>query len=267
MFDEGMDEAWRERFGSEAPAGAPDISRFLTHRSVRDYSPEPIPRSVIEALMGAAQSAATSSNLQLWTAISVQDPELRARVNAVAGNQKQVRDAAWFFVFVADHFRLEEAGRGAGQDPNALDTNEFYTMAVVDAALAAERMVCAAESLGIGICYIGAIRNDPYAIREILGLPSGTFAVFGLCLGWPAQDSSAEIKPRLSAPAVWHEERYEQSPDVAEYLPRMSQFYEEQGMKGDVTWTMRSGKRANNASLTGREVLKTFLDEQGMDRR
>jgi nitroreductase len=267
MFEESMGEAWRLRYGAEMPAGVPDIARFLTHRSVRDYSDRPIPRSTIEGLMAAAQSAATSSNLQLWTAISVQDSELRARVNAVAGNQKQVRDAPWFFVFVADHFRLAEAARAVGQDPNALDTNEFYTMAVVDVALAAERMVSAAESLGIGICYIGALRNDPYAIREILGLPEGTFAVFGLCLGWPSDDCTAEIKPRLKPAAVWHEEQYNRTPDVAEYLPRMSWFYEEQGMKGDVTWTMRSGRRANESSLTGREVLKAYLDEQGMDRR
>lgn len=267
MFDESMSEAWRLRFGNSPPAEVDQLAPFLRHRSVRDFSDRAIPLAVIEGLVAAAQSSATSSNLQLWTAISVQDEERRRRINEVAGLQKQIASAPWFFVFIADHFRLASAARAAGQDPNALDTNEFYTMAVVDAALAAERMVCAAESLGLGICYIGAVRNDPFAMREILALPEGTFAVFGLCLGWPAEDAAAEIKPRLASSAAWHQETYNRTPDVEEYLPRMREFYEQQGMKGDVTWTMRSGRRANEASLTGREVLKEFLSEQGMDRR
>jgi len=87
-------------------------------------------------------------------------------------------------------------------------------MAVIDAALAAERLVCAAESLGIGICYIGALRNDPDGVRAFFGLPEGVFGVFGLCLGWPAKGVEAEIKPRLAQEAVWFRETYGPSPNV-----------------------------------------------------
>ncbi len=267
MFDETLEEAWQKRFGVAPSEGFPEIDRFLTHRSVRSYSNKPVPREIALSLIGAAQSAATSSNLQLWTAISIQDPEKRRELAHLCADQKQILDAAWFFCFIADLHRLEQVARDAGEDPDALDYNEFYMMAVVDAALAAERMVCAAESIGLGICYIGALRNDPEGVKKALNLPLRTFGVFGLCIGWPADEARAEIKPRLSPSSVWHEETYNHEPDTNEYLERMRAFYEEQGMKGSVSWAMRSGRRARTESLTGRHVLKRFLADQGLDIR
>lgn len=267
MFDESFADAWAKRYGLSPPIDAPAIDRFLTHRSVRRYSAEPIPETTISALMAAAQSSATSSNLQLWTAISVQDPESRDAIAALCDNQQQIRDAAWFFAFLADHFRLRQAASSVAEDAAGLDYMEFLVMAIIDAALAAERMVCAAEALGIGICYIGALRNDPSAIRQLLDLPEGTFGVFGLCLGWPAFDASPEIKPRLPQECVWHREHYDQHVDVSAYDEQMKEFYESQRMKGDVTWSMRSGRRVDGHHMSGREVLKEWLEAQGFARR
>lgn len=216
------------------------------------------------ALMGAAQSAATSSTLQLWSVISIQDRALREAITEVADNQHQVGEAPWFFAWVADLHRIEEIAKGAGEGADFVDFTEYEIMAAIDVSLAAERFVCAAESMGLGICYIGAMRNDPYRVRELLGLPPRTFCPFGLCLGWPREDSTAEIKPRLATETVWHRERYTET-SVDEFDARMRAFYESQRMKGDVTWSMRSARRLSK--LTGREVLRPFLDEQGFGRR
>jgi hypothetical protein len=140
-------------------------------------------------------------------------------------------------------------------------------MAVVDAALAAERMVCAAEAIGLGICYIGAIRNDPEFVSEALALPEGVFPVFGLCLGWPEEPVTAHIKPRLSQDAIWFREKYNREVDVSEYDGRMSAFYRSENMKGEVTWSMRSGRRVDNDHLTGREGQKAWLESRGFNRR
>lgn len=269
MFDESAAEAWKRRFGQEPPPQLPELSRFLNHRSVRKYRPEPIEENVVRGLVAAAQSAATSSNLQLYTFVSVQEPERRERMAQLCDNQSQVRDAAWFFAFLVDHHRLRHAAEKAGQDPAGLDYAEFFTMAAVDAALAAERMVCAAEALGIGICYIGALRNDPAGVADLLELPEGVFGIFGLCLGWPEEPRTAEIKPRLSPEAIWHRERYRREVDVSEYDRRMAEFYVSQSMKGDVTWSMRSGRRVDGSerSLTGRGVLKDWLSRRGFWKR
>lgn len=265
MFQESPDQAWALRYGESGPA-LPALGRFLSHRSVRRFSDRPVPESVVSGLIAAAQSASTSSNLQLWSVVSVQEPELRRRIAVACADQKQVHKAPWFFAFLVDHHRLRSAAAEVGESALGLDYNEFYTMGLIDAALAAERMVCAAEWLGLGACYIGALRNDPYAVRELLGLPDGTFGAFGLCLGWPEEPSRAQIKPRLRQEAVWFRERYGAA-DVAEYDDRMAEFYASQGMAGEASWRLRSGKRVDERHLTGREVLKQFLAEQGMDLR
>jgi len=262
MFDETPAEAWTKRYGTEPPA-LPDLGRFLSHRSVRKYKPEPISQEILQGLVAAAQSAATSSNLQLWSIVSVQDPARREEMAKLCDDQSQIRDAGVFFAFLADHYRLKRAAEAVGEGGAGLSYTEFFTMAVIDAALAAERMVCAAESLGLGICYIGALRNDAQGVKEFLNLPDGTFGVFGLCIGWPAEPLRAEIKPRLRQEQIWFQETYSREVDVSEYDARMRGFYEEMRMKGDVTWSMRSGRRVDLHHMTGRETLLEWLRGQG----
>jgi nitroreductase len=262
MFDETPAEAWRERFGGEVPP-LPDLAKFLNHRSVRRYKPEPIGEGILQGLVAAAQSAATSSNLQLWSIVSIQDPQRREEIARLCDDQHQVREAGAFFAFLIDHHRLRRAAAKVGEMAEGLRFTEFYTMAVIDAALAAERMVCAAESLGLGICYIGALRNDAQGVKEFLDLPEGVFGLFGLCLGWPAEPLVAEIKPRLRQEQIWFKEKYDREVEVDEYDERMKAFYERQRMKGDVTWSMRSGRRVDLHHMTGRETLLPWLQSQG----
>jgi nitroreductase len=265
MFDETFGEAWRLRYGSDPPRQIPELSKFLIHRSIRKFSDKPVEEDLVRGLVAAAQSASTSSTLQLWSIVSIHDPERRERMAEMCANYDHVRRAPWFFAFLADHHRLKHAAAKVGEACEGLSYAEFFTMAVVDAALAAERMACAAESLGLGICYIGALRNDLRGVKELLKLPEGVFGVFGFCLGWPAEPVTSEIKPRLSQDAIWFRETYDLDPPTEEYDARMARFYEEQRMKGEVTWSMRSGRRVDLHHMTGREILKPWLEEQGFN--
>lgn len=263
MFDESPTDAYALRYGIPAPEGLPDLGRFLNHRSVRAFSDEPIAEATIQGLFCAAQSAATSSNLQLWSAVSVENPEARHEISMLCGDQAQIRQASWFFAFCADHYRLRRAAQKVGEDAKGLPYAEFMLVAAIDAALAAERMVSASESLGVGTCYIGALRNQPREVARLLNLPRGVFGLFGLCLGYPSEPMKAEIKPRLRPEAIWFREGYDHDVSVDEYDSRMSAFYESQGMKGDATWSMRSGRRADEHHMSGRETLRAYLAEQG----
>jgi nitroreductase len=272
MFEETPENAWSIRYGTPAPPiPLGFVHKLLNHRSVRRFKTDPIPESTIEWLMAAAQSASTSSTLQLWSAVSVQEPDRREAIAKLCADQDQVRNASWFFAFFADHYRLRQAAKGVGEDAAGLDYEEFYGMALIDAALAAERMVCAAETMDIGVCYIGALRNHPEQMAELLGAPVGTYGLFGLCLGWPEEPMTAEIKPRLPQSAVWHRERYklDLTPEIALYDERMRAFYESQQMKGEVTWSMRSGRRVDGSerSLTGRGVLRAWKEKMGFAKR
>ncbi len=266
MFDESPSTAWRLRYGSE-PKKLPELERFLNHRSVRHFADQPISEEIAVGLVAAAQSAATSSNLQLWSIVSVQDPNRRSKIAHFCGDQKHVETCGLFFAFLADVHRICAAAQRVGEKADGLDYTEFYTMAVIDAALAAERMVCAAEALGLGICYIGGLRNHPQGIKELLGFPEGVFGVFGLCIGWPAEPVTAEIKPRLAQEAVWFKEKYCDEPSVAEYDERMKGFYDAMNMNVDATWSMRSGRRVGTTQLSGREVLLGWLQSQGFLKR
>lgn len=267
MFDEPVEQSWMQRFGQEPPARVPALQKLLVHRSVREYSERQIDEQTMSLLIGAAESAATSSNLNMWSVVTVQDPEKREELAKLCGDQEHIKSASWFLCFIADHYRLRKAASEVGEAAAGLDYAEFAIMACIDASLAAERLVCAAEALGIGICYIGALRNNPEAVKQLLGLPEGTFGVFGLCLGYPSDECKAEIKPRPALETVWFRENYNREVSCIEYNERMKPFYESQGMKGSVTWSMRSARRIDGKHMTGREVLKDFLEDQGLYKR
>ncbi len=250
-----------QRYGSEIPVAVPDLDMFLRHRSVRKFDDRLVDEATVEGLMAAAQSASTSSNLQLWSAVSVQEPTRRAEIARLCADQAQVHQAPWFFAFVADHYRIRQAALAAGVDPTGLDYAEFAVMAFIDVSLAAERFVCAAESLGLGVCYIGALRNHPAEVAELLNLPTGTFGAFGLCVGYPSDEERGRIKPRLSQGAVWFREKYDQNVTCVEYDERMAPGYAKRGI--DSSWSKHSGVRVDGDHMTGREVLLDYLRAQG----
>ena len=266
-FDESFDEAWRLRYGVPAPAENADLAPFLRHRSVRKFSDQAVPESLVASLIGCAQSASTSSNLQLWSVVSVQDADRRARIAELCADQAQVRNAPWFLCFIADHYRIREAADQQGERCEGLDFTEFMLMACMDAALAAERLVCAAEAVGLGVCYIGALRNHVEQVADFLGLPTGAFGVFGLCLGYPSEKETSGIKPRLGQDQIWHRETYCQEVNVSDYDQRMTAFYASQQLSTSSTWTQQSARRLDGDHMTGRQILRGWLTKIGMGTR
>lgn len=267
MFKESISESWQQRYGSIAPDAPNALAPLLTHRSIRRYTDEEVSDQTLEGLIAAAQSAATSSNLQSWSVISINDPSRRLAISELCGSQKQILTAPVFLIFLADLHRISQFAEQSGIDPDGLDTAEMYTVAVVDASLAAERLVCAAEALGYGICYIGAIRNEPFALKELLNLPERVFGVFGLCIGRPAENARADIKPKLRQDQIWFKETYPSHVSSEEYDARMKEFFANQGMSTDDTWSAKSGQRIQISGLSGREELLTFLRHQNLVQR
>jgi nitroreductase len=258
---ESLDEAYQQRYGQEAPSQRDSLLPFLQHRSIRRYTDETIKDDLWDLCKAAAQSAATSSNLQTWSAVEVAKGPTRDRLADLCGNQKQVSAAARFVVFLGDLHRLESFAKQHDIEATGLPTAEMFIVAVVDAALAAERMVCAAESQDLGICYIGGIRNHPREVAELLGLPRLTAPIFGLTFGYPAP-SGASIKPKLRQSEVFFEEKYG-TPSSAEYDARIAEFFKAQGMDASEPWSFKSAQRARIEGLSGRENLIDFLREQG----
>lgn len=243
------------------------IETLLRHRSVRAYLPSALPAGTLETLAAAAQSAATSSNLQTWSVVAVEDAARRDRLSRLAADQAFIRQAPLFLAWVADLSRLSRVGEAHGKKLEGLDYLETFMVALIDAALAAQNAVVAAEALGLGTVYVGALRNHPEAVAAELGLPPNAMAAFGLAVGHPDPAVPTGVKPRLPQRLVLHREQYvarDEGEAVARYDAALSAFSEAHGM-GRTAWTARVLARVGSAAgLSGRDRMRDALKALGL---
>ncbi|WP_436536562.1 NADPH-dependent oxidoreductase [Actinoplanes sp. HUAS TT8] len=245
------------------------IQLQLARRSVRRFTDRDVTEDELTALVAAAQSAPTSSNLQVWSVIAVRDPDRRARLAALAGNQAFVAQAPLFLVWIADLDRAHRLAGRAGTEVAATEYLESSVITFVDAALAAQNAVVAAASLGLGTVFVGAVRNHPEEIAAELRLPPHSVAVFGLAVGEPDPTEAAGVKPRLPQAAVLHHETYDaEAADahIPAYDQRLAAYNQRYGLSGG--WSDRVIARLRGPeSLSGRHRLREILDRLGLPSR
>lgn len=263
------------RYGDFAPevlhgfeAFNPTLETIFAHKSTRAFKDEALPDGTVELLAVAAQSASSSSNLQAWSLVAVQDKARKDKAAEIAGNQEFIRQAPLFLVFVADLARLEWVCELENSSAEGLDYFEMFLIAALDAALAAQNAAVAAQSLGLGICYVGAARNKPRELAAHLELPPRTVAIFGLAVGIPQDDLTTTIKPRLPQPGLLHYETYNTQnweSEVRDYNEGIGEFYAQQGLPNP-SWTKTSAKRVGTKESLGRRwELKQILRERGFE--
>jgi nitroreductase len=268
---EGAANPFSARYGQQEGPPPPTIpwnpalEAILTHRSIRRYSARPLPDGLVELLAAAAQSAPSSSNLQAFSIVAIQDKARKARLAKLAANQKHVEVAPLLLMFIADLARLRHVALNVDEPAAGLDYTESFLVAVTDAAFAAQNCFIALESLGLGACYIGAMRNHPREVAEELGLPPGAFVVFGMTIGYPDPEVATGVKPRLPQSIVLHRERYElpSTAHLSAYDEALREFRLDQLMS-DVAWSKHAtGRVSGPESLMGRHVLREVLQERG----
>jgi len=185
----------------------PTIDLIYKHGSVRQYKSDRVPDEMIQTVVAAGQRASTSSNLQTYSVVVTSDTEKIEQLKEITGGQKHITQAPVFLVWCADFSRLKRVCDHQGYDLNA-EYMENFLVGAVDAAIASQNAGLAAESLGLGFCYIGALRNDPRRVIDLFELPKLVYPVFGMTLGWPVDPPM--IRPRLALEAVLHWETYSQ---------------------------------------------------------
>ncbi|MBU9720530.1 MULTISPECIES: oxygen-insensitive NADPH nitroreductase [Bacillaceae] len=241
------------------------INTILNHRSIRNFKDEPLQDEHIKIIVESAQMASTSSYIQAYTIIGVKDRKTKSKLANLAGNQSYVEQNGHFFVFCADLHRHACAGKMENVDVQmSLQSTEKFMVAIIDASLAAQNAAIAAESLGLGICYIGGIRNNLEKVSNLLKLPKYVVPLFGLAVGVPA--SSTEQKPRLPFDHIYHEEVYQQNEtdyidQLNKYNSTISSYYNKRtnGKRKD-RWTEQM---ATMLSTPKRTNMKEFLQGKG----
>ena len=239
----------------------PIIELLKAHRSIRKFENRPVATDLLHELIKAGQAAASSSFLQAATIIRISDPTKRASLAALANHQPYIESAAEFLVFCADMNRAAHCCDWHDATANTGFTEQFI-IATVDASLVAQNIAVAAESAGLGICYIGALRNNPAEVSSLLELPQNTYPVFGLCLGWPDQDP--EVKPRLPLEIVLRENSYGDAlnlDQLADYDEAIRYYYQTRtGNKKHQSW---SEQMSGMLSKESRPHMLEFLKMKG----
>lgn len=218
------------------------IEVLLAHRSIRKYTEKQVPQETIDTIIACAQMAPTSSHFQAYTIIEVKDKAKRKFLAEWAGGQAWVQEAPLVLLFCGDLHRASKYYEDIDKD--ILNNTEAYTVATVDAALAAQKALIAAQNLDLGGVFVGGIRNEVEKISIEFKLPDLVFPLFLVCMGYP--DDNPGIKPRLPQGVVHKVDYYDDTNDdklIDEYNKLISNYYEERtkGKERD-RWTERSGK-------------------------
>ena len=243
----------------------PVIDLLRSHCSIRRFKDQALEEGVLDQLILAGQAASTSSYIQATSVVRVTDEVARQTLVELAGNQPYIASAAEFLVFCGDFERNHQRIKRNESNDESIDFGwtEQFISTTVDVSLFAQNVVIAAQSQGLGCCYIGGIRNDLDKVTKLLALPKRVYPVFGLCIGVP--DQQPALKPRLPLASVLHQDVYTltevEHALIDEYDAHVKQYYQIRS-KGrlDQTWSQQMLKQ----SITQTRVyIKKYLIKQG----
>lgn len=184
------------------------LEQLANRKSVRVFEERKIPQEDKSAILTAAAMAPTAGNQQLYTILDVTDQELKNRLADLCDHQPFIAKADLVLVFCADCKKWYDAFVSAGCAPRRPRAGDLL-LAVDDALIAAQNAVTAAESLGIGSCYIGDVMENCEQMRDALQLPRYVFPAALLVFGYPTEQQKARKKPqRIDEKYLVHENTY-----------------------------------------------------------
>ncbi|AXI08928.1 oxygen-insensitive NADPH nitroreductase [Oceanobacillus zhaokaii] len=244
------------------------LETILNHRSIRKFTEDKLTNEQIHTLIKAAQQASTSSNVMAYTIIGVTDPILKNELRKVSG-QTYVEHNGHLFVFCGDLHRISQLAKPEElvEMEETIESTEQFIVTTIDAALSAQNLAIAAESMGLGICYLGSLRNDIYRVSELLGLPEYVIPLFGMAVGTPAH--KPELKPRLPFEAVYHENKYKtdesQQTSISFYDAQLQEYY--QTRSSNTKTDKWSGQMIRKYRNPIRMDVSSFVKEQKLNKR
>lgn len=183
---------------------------LLNRRTIRKYSVKPVDNTLLNDILNAGCRTSTTGNMQVYSIIVTRDEEKKKELSPLHFNQGMVTEAPVVLTFCADFNRFSKWCRIRNAEPGYDNFLSFMT-AAIDALLVAQTVCVAAESQGLGICYLGTTTYMAHKIIEILKLPKGVVPVTTVTLGWPAE--IPDQVDRLPLEAIVHNEFYKDYTD------------------------------------------------------
>ncbi|MEM7800252.1 MAG: nitroreductase family protein [Chloroflexota bacterium] len=180
------------------------------HRSIRSFTDQSIDESLLTDLLYTGLRSSSSGNMQTWSVIVTQDLIQKEKLFHAHFKQRMVSEAPMVLTFCADLFRMREWVR-VNNAKQSFDDFLGFMVGAVDAVIAAQTICLAAESKGLGICYMGSTLSSADKIIEILDLPKWVFPVTSIVIGYPAEDPA--VRDRLPLELLVHREQYQRLSD------------------------------------------------------
>lgn len=187
----------------------PTIRLLHQRKSVRAYEDRPVEGDVRRAVLEAAIQAPTAGNMALYTILDITAPEIKKKLAVSCDDQPFIATAPMVLIFCADYHRWYSVFHDQEADTRTPDVGDLF-LAQADALIAAQNAVVAAQSLGLGSCYIGDITENFEYHRELLKLPDYVVPAAMLCFGYPTRQQLDREKPRRFAlEELVHENGYD----------------------------------------------------------
>lgn len=179
---------------------------LLKRKTVRKYKNTEVSKAMLDKLLEATCRTSTTGNMQVYSIICTRDNDMKSKLAPCHFMQPMVMDAPVVLTFCADFNRFKLWCKERNAEPGYDNFLSFMT-AAVDALIAAQTFCVAAESEGLGICYLGTTTYTADKIIEILELPEGVVPLTTITLGWP--DENPEQVDRLPLSSIVHNEKYQ----------------------------------------------------------
>lgn len=184
--------------------------------SLRKYSDTPISQEHLDTILEAAMRAPTAGNMMMYSILLIRDEEKKAKLSKTCDHQPFIARASVVLIFLADMQRLDDYFKSSDIAAFCEKKGTEYRepgyaslfLAISDALIAAQNAVIAAESLGIGSCYIGDIMENHEIHKEMLSLPDKVFPIGMLCFGYYPEDHKRTRISRYPREYIVFEESY-----------------------------------------------------------
>ena len=171
------------------------IKELFDRKSTRAFDQREISKQEKDLILNAAVQAPSAGNMQLYSIIDVTDQKIKDELAILCDNQPFIAKAPMVLVFIADYQKWFDGFTNAGLNPRGLGVGDLQ-LSTVDATIACQNAVVAAQSLGIGSCYIGDIIENHDELVKLLNLPNHSVPACMAVFGYPSKNVKNAVKPK-----------------------------------------------------------------------